>query len=320
MSEETTEAVLGGGLEETAENTAQPTQENPKPPVDASTPQTSVDFNNEESYRAFLNTLPEDVRNSTVLQQNKDFTSLTDQLLNAQRAIGKKRLEAPSDDWTDDQYNDFYSKIRPENDEYLIPEEVKLPIEYGEDVAIPEITDDATQELVDFAGQLGLSQRQFDQLYTKWTQLSVDNHQLTQQDTATALRDYKIALETEWKDDFNKNIQAGREAYTALSQEIPELNDLMANPAVANHPGVLKLFSKLSSSISDTLPASGSNIPGDFSNTVQGIQGQIADLDMDNSELILSNPSQLKPNDRRKRELVLEKRAQLYQQLYPNKT
>ena len=94
----------------------------------------------------------------------------------------------------------------------------------------------------------------------------------------------------------------------------------MQDPALANHPGVLKLFNKLGGMMGDTLPAGGSNIPGSFNNTVQGIQSQIQEIDMDYSDLILSNPSQLKVGDRQKREQILQKRAQLYAQLYPTKT
>ena len=322
MSDENTETVIGGGLvEETASETVQETaQESIKPPVDSSAPEISVDFNNEDSYRAFLNTLPEDVRNSSALQQTKDFTSLTDQFLNAQRAIGRKRLEVPQDDWTDENWNNFFSNLRPENDEYSIPDEVKLPAEYGDDTQIPEFTEETQQELVDFAGQLGLTQKQFDTLYARWSQMGVDNSIMQQNEAKETLKNYKVALETDWGDDFDKNITSSRQAFNALAQEIPELNDLMQDPQLANHPGLLKLFNKVGSVTGDALPTAGSNIPGGFSNTVQGIQGEIQDIDMDYSDLILSNPSQLKANERRKREQILEKRAQLYSKLYDNKT
>ena len=71
----------------------------------------------------------------------------------------------------------------------------------------------------------------------------------------------------------------------------------MQDARLANHPGVLKLFNKLGSMMGDTLPVGGSNIPGSFNNSVQGIQSQLQAIDMDYSDLILSNPSQLKVGD-----------------------
>ena len=49
-----------------------------------------------------------------------------------------------------------------EDDEYSIPDELNLPEEFA-DANIPEFSDDALQELVDFAGD-GTNQQQFDML------------------------------------------------------------------------------------------------------------------------------------------------------------
>lgn len=314
MSEETQEQVevptgLGAGV------VGEPQTE--APPIPVGTKQEPLaEGGQDEAYRQFLSTLPDDMKSNPALLQTKDFTSLADQFINAQKTIGRKRLEVPSDDWTEDNWNDFYKTLRPENDEYSIPDEVKLPAEFPDDVKVPEFDDNTTQELVDFAGEMGLTQRQFDQLYSKWAMLSLEGESLTQKHTQDQLKEYRVSLEADWGSEFDKNIQNSRESFNAISQEIPELNDLMQDPNLANHPGVLKLFNKLGNIMGDTLPVGGSNIPGSFSGTVQGVQSQIQELDMDYSDLILSNPSTLKPNERRKREQILEKRAQLYNQMY----
>ena len=315
MSEEAQEEVngLGAGIVEEPQTEAPPTPETVEQP-----PQQEV--GQDDAYKQFLSTLPDEMKTNPALLQTKDFTSLADQFINAQKTIGRKRLEAPSDDWTDENWNDFYGKLRPENDEYSIPEEVKLPAEYPDDARVPEFDDNTTQELVDFAGEMGLSQRQFDQLYSKWAQLSMEGTQLGETQSQERLKNYRVSLEADWGDNFEKNIQNSRESFGAVSQEIPELNELMQDPNLANHPGILKLFNKLGGMMGDTLPAGGSNIPGSFNNTVQGIQSQIQEIDIDYSDLILSNPSQLKIGDRQKRQQILEKRAQLYSQLYPQKT
>ena len=316
MSEESQEEVngLGAGI------VGDPQVEAPVSPEATEEQPPQQEAEQDDAYKQFLSTLPDEMKTNPALLQTKDFTSLADQFINAQKTIGRKRLEAPSDDWTDENWNDFYGKLRPENDEYSIPEEVKLPAEYPDDARVPEFDDNTTQELVDFAGEMGLSQRQFDQLYSKWAQLSMEGTQLGETESQERLKNYRISLEADWGDNFEKNIQNSRESFGAVSQEIPELNELMQDPNLANHPGILKLFNKLGGMMGDTLPAGGSNIPGSFNNTVQGIQSQIQEIDIDYSDLILSNPSQLKIGDRQKRQQILEKRAQLYSQLYPQKT
>lgn len=305
MSEETTEG-LGSGLTETPVQT--------ESNVTESAP--SVDFGSEDMYRQFVDTLPEDVRGAKALQETKDFTSLANQMLNAQSALGKKRLESPQEDWGDDQWEEFYGNLRPENDEYSVPEEIQLP-EGFEGVEAPNFDDDTVQELVDFAGEMGLTQRQFDQLYSRYGRMYVEGNQQLSGNQEETLKEYKTSLQADWKDDFDVNLKGSKEAFSALSQEIPELNDLIQDPTVANHPATLKLFHKLAGTMGDTLPPSGSNVPSAFgSGSVQGIRAQIQDLDASNSELILSNPSSLPMADRAKRQQILDKRAQLYAQLY----
>ena len=305
MSEETTQG-LGSGLVDTPvqaeSNVTQSTQ--------------GVDFNSQDMYRQFVDTLPEDVRGAKALQETTDFTSLANQMLNAQSALGKRRLEAPQDDWNGDQWEDFYSNLRPENDEYAVPDTVQLS-ENLEGVEAPEFDDGTVQELVDFAGELGLTQQQFDQLYNRYGQLYAEGDHGMAAHQTEALKDYKTALQADWQDDFDVNMRSSSEAFNVLSQEIPELNELVTDPIIANHPATMKLFHKLSQTMGDSLPPSGSDVPSAFgSNSVQGIRSQIQDLDANNSELVLSNPSSLSMADRTKRQQILDKRTQLYAQLY----
>jgi len=309
MSEEPIEpSGLGDGL-----TTATP---EPTPSASPSGEAPAFDFSSEDTYNQFVASLPDEIKTSKAINETKDLTSLANQFLNAQSALGKKRLEAPSDDWGEDQWNDFYDNIRPDGGEYSVPDEVNIPEEFGEATA-PEFTDDAIQELVNFAGNLGLNQQQFDALYNRWALMSVENNQLESASEAETLTQYKTAMLGEWGGDFDINLKNSKEAFTTLANEIPELNQLIENPVVANHPATLKLFNKLSSLIKDSTPVQGSNLPSGFGNgSVQGIKNEIAALDESSADLILANPSQMNLSDRSKREQILAKRAKLYEQLY----
>ena len=304
MSEETQPAGLGDGL--SPEATAQTTEST----------STGLDFSSPDTYKQFVDTLPEDIKGYKAFAETENLQSLANQLVNAQSALGKKRLEAPSPDWTDENWNEFYGQLRPENDEYLVPEQVVLPEGYEGNA--PEFAEETIQELVDFAGQLGLTQRQFDALYNRWGQMAFDSNQMEQADTDEAIKGYRTEILGEWKEDFEQNLKVSKEAFATLAQEIPELNQLVAdNPTFANHPGVLKLFHKLASATGDLLPSMANNPSDGFGgNTALNIQAQIRDLDTQNQELILSEPSRLNLADRAKREQLLQKRAELYQKLY----
>jgi hypothetical protein len=307
MSEETESAGLGDGL--SPEATAQTTE---------TTESTGLDFSSPDTYKQFVETLPEDIRGYKALQETENFQSLANQLVNAQSALGKKRLEAPSEDWTDDNWNEFYSNMRPENDEYTVAElgELKLPEEF-EGMAPPELHDEGIQQMVDLAGQMGLTQRQFDIMYQTTVQnLMQGNHQ-NSEGVNEALNNYRASLSADWQADFDVNLKQSKEAFSALAQDIPELNELVQDPTIANHPGMLKLFHKVAQVSGDSLPSLTSNPANGFGeNSAMNIQAQIRDLDSSNQEIIMSEPAMLKPADRAKREQLLQKRAELYTKLY----
>lgn len=307
MSEETEPTGLGDGL------SPEPTT----PQTTESTPPTGLDFSSPDTYKQFVETLPEDIRGYKAFAETENLQSLANQLVNAQSALGKKRLEAPSEDWTDDNWNEFYSNMRPENDEYTVAEisELSLPEEFqGQNLDLP---DDGVQQMVDLAGQMGLTQRQFDIMYQTTVQNLMQNNQQSSQGVDEALKEYRASLSADWQADFDVNLKQSKEAFAALTQDIPELNELVQDPTLANHPGILKLFHKIAQVSGDSLPSLANNPANGFGeNNAINIRSQLRDIDVQNQELIMSEPSMLKPADRVKREQLLQKRAELYNKLY----
>jgi len=305
MSEETESTGLGDGL-------------SPQATTPETTESSGLDFSSPDTYKQFVETLPEDIRGYKAFQETENLQSLANQLVNAQSALGKKRLEAPSEEWTDDNWNEFYSNMRPENDEYTVAEigELSLPEEL-EGVTPPELHEEGVQQMVDLAGQMGLTQRQFDIMYQTTVQNLMKGNQMNSQGVDESLKEYRASLSADWQAEFDVNLKQSKEAFSALAQDIPELNDLVADPTIANHPGMLKLFHKVAQVTGDSLPSMSNNPANGFGeNSAINIRGQIRDIDTQNQELILSEPSQLKPLDRAKREQLLQKRAELYNKLY----
>jgi len=295
--EETIEATeapvggLGGGVEEPA--TDQPVEDN--------------------TYQQFYDSLPEELKGNDTIKNTKDLTSLANQLVNAQSALGTKRLQAPQEDWGDEEWGGFFDQLRPEGDEYSIPELS------SEDAKGYELADDQTQELVDFAAEMGLSQKQFDILYERYTSMTEQGQTQQTEEFKNQVQELRQQVQLDWGDNYNTNLALANQAYEAMSTEIPEIKELIeSTPVVANHPAVLKLFHRLAEVSGDTLPMAQNNPASGFANeNTHGIKAQISEIDEGNASLIMADPSGLNMRDRAKRQELLDKRANLYNKLYP---
>lgn len=286
----------------------------PEPVVQESTE--SAPFSDENTYSEFYDSLPDELKQHDSLRNTKSLHSLADQLINAQSALGTKRLQAPQEDWGDDEWSSFYDQIRPKDAEYSIPEE--LSIEGFE--AAPDLPEEAAQELVDFAGDMGLNQQQFDKLYTRYMQMGLEGQAEMEANSQKQIDELRTDVKVDWGDKYETNLKQANQAYEALTSEIPELKQLVeSDPVMANHPAVLKLFHRISEVAGDTLPLANNNPASGFtSQNIHGVKSAIQELDADNKSLIMSNPSELSMADRTKRQQVLEKRANLYSTLYPS--
>ena len=145
----------------------------------------------------------------------------------------------------------------------------------------------------------------------------LEQERLQKESVGDILKEYKATLSADWQADFDVNIKQSKEAFAALAQDIPELSELVQDPTLANHPGMLKLFHKIAQVSGDSLPSLTNNPANGFAeNSAINIRSQIQDIDTQHQELILSDPAQMKPLDRAKREQLLQKRAELYSKLY----
>ena len=301
MSEEENTGGLGGGIpEEVASETA--------------TEPSTLDFTSEETYGQFLQSLPEELQGNDTLRNTKSVHALADQLVNAQSALGTKRLAVPQEDWGTDEWEDFYSNVRPADAEYSIPDEVMV----GEEAVPIDLPDDALQEFVDFSADLGLSQHQFDQLYDAYVAMGIEQQQGADISIEETVAEGRKSVQLDWGDNYEVNLAQANQAYEAMASEIPEIRELVeSDPIVANHPAVLKLFHRLAEATGDTLPPVANNPASGFANqNTHGVKAQIAEIDTDNATLIMSDPGSLNLADRAKRQEILNKRANLYATLY----
>ncbi len=262
-----------------------------------------------------LTNLPDEYKDNQTLLQSKSIKSLLDQTINAQAALGKKRLQVPDENWTDDQWQEHYKQLRPE--EYSAVESLELRLDEGGDLQQYEFDEQTTTELKAAADQLNLDARQFAKLQEIWGLKDLGAHAQNEAAIKEAVETQTNELRKEWGDGYNLKHKAANEAFEQLAQEIPELNDLVNwSPIVANHPAVMKLFERLSPMVKD-LPMPQGGASGSFGNeTVAQLKAQIADIDASNQELLYGKIENLSPADKMKRERLLKERTELYKKMY----
>ena len=303
VEEEVVESVggIGGGLE---------TESAPAP----------MDFGSEDSYQQFVSGLPEDLRDKNLFKETKSFQSLAEQALNAQSALGKKRLPVPQDDWNDTDWQDFYSKLRPETmDGYQSAEKYNIQLE-GEDIKEVSLPEELQSQIKEVAHNIGLTPKQYNALEAEWAKRQVISEGTLDSQIQESVQAQTNELRKEWGSEYALNHKSANEAFQAFAQQIPELQELMDwSPIVGNHPAVLKLFHTLAPMVGDAgLPTAGST--SSFGqDTVAGIKSQIEEFDRDHSELLFMPESKLAtltPSDKSRRESYLKQRTSMYQKLY----
>jgi hypothetical protein len=294
---------------------------NPTPtPTDPNAP---LDFNSEDIYNQFRASLPEDLREKDFFKNTKNLSALAKQAVDAQSALGKKRLPVPQDDWQDADWEDFYAQLRPETaDKYTAQEKVTVTRE-GEDAKDYAFDEATTTKLRETAHSLGLTDRQFQSLQKVWAENAVQSEAQLEAQISQHVQDLTNTLRKDWGQDFQVNHRAANEAFEALITIVPELEDLVNwSPVVANHPAVMKLFHTLSPLVKDLgVPSSGNN-SGFGSDTVAGLKAQIEQFDSEHGEILYAPQNKLAtmtPSDKAKRERLLAQRTELYKKLYPTK-
>lgn len=281
----------------------------------------ATDFTSEDTYQAFVASLPEDQRGSKLLTETKTLGSLLEQTINAQSALGTKRLATPQEDWTEDQWKDFHRQAgRPETlDGYSFEEKMEIKLGDQQDIHNYEVAPETATIMREIANDMDLTPRQAKILMKKWAEQDISAMGAVSTQEAASVAEQQNALKVEWGSEHEVKHRAANEAYEALAQEIPELRELMAwSPVVANNAGVMKLFERLSPMLAQSgIVGKGTPSAGFGEATVAGLKADISALRADNAELINTNPSELSMADRSKRDGILNQITEYYKKLHP---
>jgi hypothetical protein len=180
----------------------------------------------------------------------------------------KNLLELPGVDADQTALDNFYNKLgRPESpDKYGI----KMP-----DGGDPELAEWFKQN----AHKTGLSDKQAASLFDAWNEMSASRMQAMQQSAVQSSEQEIAALQKEWGQGYEAQIDSGKRAVAALGYDAEKLNALESKMGTAE---MLKLFAAVGSKMGEDSFADG-NRSGNttFGLTPAAANQQIADLKMD---------------------------------------
>ena len=192
----------------------------------------------------FMASLSDDIRTDPAIAGAgiKDAEGLAKSYINAQKAIGKKRLEVPSDDWGEDDWNVFHQAIgRPDKaDGYVTLGENELAKELGIDEA-------SVKGIQEAFHKNGLSPKQAEGIFQYFLDSSKTGMDLASEQATSAMTEANAALTTEWGSNKDLNIKLGQQVLNQLAE--PALLEMLDSSGLGNNPAMLKFLHKIGSSM-----------------------------------------------------------------------
>ena len=191
--------------------------------------------------------LPSDLRSNPTLERIDSIEALAKEHVNVQKLIGAEKIEKPKEDWTEDQWSEFYLKLgRPAD-----------PKDYELDIEIPEELpwDTGFQEtMVGLMHKAGLSSAQANQLLKGYID-SVSGQYQEASGTLAQTREEGIQnLKNEWGKSFDAQVDLAKRAFVAGAGEgFDELAGLQLADGLklGDHPAVIKAFATLGAKMSE---------------------------------------------------------------------
>lgn len=220
----------------------QVTEESAEPSVVPTTPITNVPV---QDWRTALSP---DLRSNPVIERMKSVEDLAKEHINVQKLIGTEKLPAPKDDWTPEQFNDFYTKLGRPSD----PKDYDLAgVERPE--GLP--WDDGFQEsMVAAMHSAGMNSKQVKAVLGAYIE-SVGGQYDSAMGQMQQTREEGIQnLRNEWGRSFDSQIDLAKRAFMAGAGESYEdvaSMTLSDGTKLGDHPQIIKAFAALGGKMSE---------------------------------------------------------------------
>ena len=241
------------------------TTETPTPVATPAAPITPITPVAPATPPSWKDSISEDFRNDPNIEKFTEIDALAKSYINATKMIGQDKLVIPTNNSTEDQWNEVYSKLgRPESaDKYTLDSKSEtVPMDEG-----------AIKSFAEQSHKLGLNNKQAQGILEFYKNNMEGTAQQSKIDTETAQVQSEQQLRQEWGRDFEGKVkQAGALAKANIDPDVLDMQ-LQNGTRLGDHPEIIKGFAKIASMMSEDkiLSTESENV-----NTTKDLESEIA--------------------------------------------
>ena len=231
-SEQITQETVPVEKTETSTETVKPITQETKQEATTSTTQST-----------WKDSISEEFRKDPNIEKFTEIDALAKSYINATRMIGQDKLVIPTNNSTEDQWDEVYNKLgRPESaDKYTL--DVKSEV--------ISLDDNAVKQFAETSHKLGLNNKQAQGLLEFYKTNMEGTAQQAKVDTETAQAQAEQQLRSEWGREFEAKVkQASSLAKANMNPEILDMT-LSNGARLGDHPEIIKGFAKIAGMMSE---------------------------------------------------------------------
>ena len=231
-SEQITQETVPVEKTETSTETVKPTTQETKQEVTTSTTQST-----------WKDSISEEFRKDPNIEKFTEIDALAKSYINATKMIGQDKLAIPTNNSTEEAWNEVYDKLgRPESAEkYSLDAKSK----------VVSLDENAVKQFAETSHKLGLNNKQAQGLLEFYKQNMEGTAQQAKIDTETAQAQAEQELRSEWGREFDTKVkQAGSLAKANMKPEILDMT-LSNGTRLGDHPEIIKGFAKIAGMMSE---------------------------------------------------------------------
>ena len=247
--------------------TATPSTETVQP---TATPSTVAKSDTPITPSSWKESISEEFRSDPSIEKFTEIDALAKSYINATKMIGQDKVVIPTNNSTEDQWNEVYSKLgRPESaDKYSLDATSE----------IVQMDDSAIKSFAEQSHKLGLNNKQAQGILEYYKNNMEGTAQQSRIDTETAQTQAEQQLRQEWGRDFEGKVkQAGALAKANINSDVLDMQ-LQDGTRVGDHPEIIKGFAKIAGMMSEDkiISTESENV-----DTMKDIQSEISTLTND---------------------------------------
>jgi hypothetical protein len=231
-SEQITQETVPVEKTETSTETVKPITQETKQEATTSTTQST-----------WKDSISEEFRKDPNIEKFTEIDALAKSYINATRMIGQDKLVIPTNNSTEDQWNEVYNKLgRPESaDKYTLDAKSE----------VISLDDNAVKQFAETSHKLGLNNKQAQGLLEFYKTNMEGTAQQAKVDAETAQAQAEQQLRSEWGREFETKVkQASSLAKANMNPEILDMT-LSNGARLGDHPEIIKGFAKIAGMMSE---------------------------------------------------------------------